>query len=144
MTRWLAAGLLFLGWHFATTFFVPAGGAQARGWVIWPFGHQSRPPLSAIRGVLAPRAVPSEPAPTLALVLAAVASIGFLIALAALFGIVVPVDWWRPAVVVSSAASVVLFVMYLSPWALIPLLVDAVLLWGVLLRGWSVQGMAAI
>jgi hypothetical protein len=46
--------------------------------------------------------------------------------------------------VVSSAASGLLFVMYVGPWALIPLLVDAVLLWGVLSRGWSVQGMTAI
>lgn len=144
MTRWLAAGLLFLGWHFATTFFVPAGAPQAGGWVIWPFGKESRPLVSAFHGVLAPDVVPSEPGPTLALVLAAIASIGFLVALAALFGIVVPVEWWRPAVVASSAASGVLFVMYLGPRALIPLLVDAVLLWGVLMHGWSVQGMAAI
>jgi hypothetical protein len=144
VTRWLAAGLLFLGWHFATTFFVPAAAPRARGSVIWPFGQESRPPISVIGGVLAPRAVPSEPGPTLALVLAAVASIGFLVALAALFGIVAPVEWWSPAVVVSSAASGLLFVMYVGPWALIPLLVDAVLLWGVLSRGWSVQGMTAI
>jgi hypothetical protein len=144
MTRWLAAALLFLGWHFATTFFVPAGRPQARGWVIWPFGRESRPVLSALRGVLAPRTVPGEPVPTLALILAAMASIGFLVALGALFGVVVPLEWWSPAVVLASAASGVLFLMYLGPWALIPLLVDAVLVWGVLLRGWSVEGMAAI
>jgi len=144
MTRWLAAGLLFLGWHFATTFFVPAGAPQVRGWVIWPFGQESRPLLSAFQGVIAPHTVPGEPARTLALVLAAIASIGFLVALGALFGIAVPLEWWSPAVVVASTASGVLFLMYLGPWALIPLLVDAVLMWGVLLRGWSVQGMAAI
>jgi hypothetical protein len=144
MTRWFAASLLFLGWHFATTFFVPAGAPRARGSVIWPFGQESQPPLSAIRGVLAPRTVPSEGAPTVALVLAATASIGFLVALAALFGVIVPLDWWGPAVVVAAAASGVLFVMYLGPWSLLPLLVDSLLLWGVLVRGWSGQAMAAI
>jgi hypothetical protein len=144
MTRWLTAGLLFLGWHFATTFFVPAGAPQTRGWVIWPFGQESRPLLGAFQGVLAPHAVPAEPAPTVALLLAAMASLGFLVALAGLFGVVVPAEWWRPAVVAASAASGVLFLIYLGPWALIPLLIDAVLLWGVLSRGWSVQGLAAI
>jgi hypothetical protein len=47
-------------------------------------------------------------------------------------------------VLAASAASGVLFLIYLGPWALIPLLIDAVLLWGVLSRGWSVQGLAAI
>jgi hypothetical protein len=144
MTRWLVAGLLFLGWHFATTFFVPAGGPQARGWVIWPFGRESRPLLSESRGVVAPHTVPGGPTPTLALILAAIASIGFLVALGALFGVVVPLEWWRPTVVLASAGSGVLFLLYLGPWALIPLLVDAVLVWGVLVRGWSVEGMAAI
>jgi hypothetical protein len=67
-----------------------------------------------------------------------------LVALGALFGVVVPLEWWRPTVVLASAASGVLFLLYLDPWALIPLLVDAVLVWGVLVRGWSVEGMAAI
>jgi hypothetical protein len=148
VTKWLTAGLLFLGWHFATTFFVPAGAPRARGWIVWPFGQESRPLLAALQGTVAPHSAPAEPAPTVALALAAIASLGFLIALAGLFGILfgilVPLEWWRPAVAVASAASGALFVLCLGPWAVIPLLIDAALLWGVLSRGWSVQGLATM
>jgi hypothetical protein len=136
VTTWLVAGLAFLGWHFATTFFVPAGAPQSRGWLIWPFGRESLPDLLPLRR-LAPRVVPAEPAPTVALVLAAIASACLLVALAALLRIVVPEGWWMPAVVIGCLASSGLFTIYLGRWALLPLLVDAVLLWGVLTRGWG-------
>jgi hypothetical protein len=58
--------------------------------------------------------------------------------------VAVPGEWWRPAVVVSTASSGVLFVIYLGPQGLNPLFVDAVLLWPVRLRGWSVQGKAGV
>jgi hypothetical protein len=143
MTTWLAAGLLFLGWHFTTTFFVPAGAPHDRGWVVWPFGRDSRPPLGQLPGVLTPNRVPAEPAPTLALVLAAIASLGFLAALAGLFGVILPAGWWPAVVIAASLASGGLFLLYLGPWALLPLLIDGVLLWGLIARGWSVAGLAA-
>lgn len=139
MTVWLTAGLVFLAWHFATTFFVPAPAARSQGWLIWPFGRESRPALAVLRG-FAPRMPPAEPAPTIALVLAGLASLGFLVGLGGLLGIIVPTSWWIPAVIVASLASTGLFTIYLGPWAMLPLLVDAVLLWGVLLRGWNPVG----
>jgi hypothetical protein len=142
MTRWLAAGLLFLGWHFATTFFMPAGTPRAEGWVVWPFGRDTRPALGRWQGILTPKVIPADPGPTAALALAGIASVGFLIGLAALFGILVPTDWWSAAVLIASLASGGLFLLYLGRWAIVPLLVDAVLLWGVLLRDWSVDGLA--
>ena len=134
--------LLFLGWHFASTFFVPAATPRTEGWIIWPFGRDSRPLFGSWRGVLTPHAPPADPALTAALVLAAIASIGFLVGLAGLFGVFVPPEWWRPAVVIASAASAGLFVLYLGPWAILPLFVDAALLSAVLLGDWSVASLA--
>ena len=69
MSRWLAAGLLFLGWQFATTFLMPAGSPRSDGRVVWPDGRDS------------------------------------------------------------------------GRSAIMPLVVDAVLLWGVLVRGWRLDGL---
>ena len=52
---------------------------------------------------------------------------------------------WRPRstrqrralAIVGSAASIVLFVIYLGPWAVIPLAVDLFILWGALIYGWT-------
>ena len=142
MTRWMAAGLVFLGWHFATTYLIPAGTPRSEGWVVWPFGRDSRPALARWRGILTPDVIPSDPGPTAALALAGIASVGFLVGLTGLFGILVPPEWWRTAVVLASLASAALFLLYLGRLAFVPLLVDAVLLWGVLLRDWSLDGLA--
>ncbi len=129
--------LLVLAWHFPTTFFIPAGPPYERGWIVWPFGQQTRPALDALGGVVAPAALPSTGSPTLALLVAAVASLAFIVAIGAVWGIVVPAAWLQPAVVAGAVASLVLFLVYLSPLALVPLAVDLVLLWGVLAQGWS-------
>ena len=134
MTPLLAAGLIFLGWHFATTFFVPADSGRARGSLIWPFGRDTRPRIEL--SALAPRVPPGQPGPTVALVLALISSVGFLGALAALFG-VLPQDWWAPLVTAGATGSVGLFVIYLNWAAVVPLVVDATLLWGVVVAGWN-------
>ena len=141
MTRWLVAGLLFLGWHFATTFFMPAGRPRSEGWVVWPFGRDTRATLARWPGILTPYVIPADPRPTGALALAGAASMGFLLGLAGLFGILVPSGWWPPAVAVASLASGGLFLLYLGRLAIVPLLVDSVLLWGVLVRGWTIDGL---
>jgi hypothetical protein len=71
------------------------------------------------------------------LVAASVASLAFLVALAAVWGIVVPSSWWPVAAMIGATASVLLFAIYLSPLALIPLLADAVLVWGIATQGWA-------
>jgi hypothetical protein len=130
--------LLIAAWHFPTTFFAPSGAPNERGWVIWPFGQQSRPVLDGLVGMFAPSTLPAtNGTPTLALVAASVASLAFLVALAAVWGIVVPSSWWPVAAMIGATASVLLFAIYLSPLALIPLLADAVLVWGIATQGWA-------
>ena len=52
-----------------------------------------------------------------------------------------PAHWWLPLVVVAAVASLLLYVLYFGVWALLPMALDAVLLWGVLARHWSVAGL---
>ncbi len=138
MLRIGATVLLIVAWHFPTTFFVPAGSPYEKGWLVWPFGQQTRPAFDALTGVIAPSVPAATGTPTLAMVAAGVASLAFLVALAALWGIVVPASWWQIAAVLGASSSVLLFLVYASPLALIPLLVDLTILWGVLSQGWSV------
>lgn len=67
--------------------------------------------------------------------LAVVAGACFLLAAIGLFDVLVPAAWWPPLVVAGAVASVVLHLLYLSRYAVLPLLVDAVLLWSVVARG---------
>lgn len=129
--------LLILGWHFPTTFFVPGGPPHERGWIIWPFGQQSRPALEAMSGVVAPASLPATGTPTLALIAAGLASVAFLVAIAGLWGFIVPPAWWQPMVLLAAAASAVLFTIYFSPLAIVPLLVDAIAAFLVLYQGGS-------
>ena len=126
--------LLIIGWHFPTTFFVPGGPPYERGWFVWPFGRKSRPAIDALPDVIAPRALPSSGTPTVALVAAGLASAAFLVAIAGVWGFLVPPTWWEPMVIFAAAASAVLFTIYFSPLAIIPLIVDAIAVWLVLFQ----------
>ena len=137
MLRIAATVLIFVAWHFPTTFFVPAGAPTERGWIVWPFGQQTHPAFDAFTGVVAPTVPTATSSPTVAMVAAGIASLSFIIAAAALWGIVVPAAWWQPTLVIGASCSLVLFLVYLSPLALIPLVVDLIVLWGVLSQGWS-------
>lgn len=127
--------LLIVGWHFPTTFFVPGGPPYEKGWLIWPFGRQSQPAIHALPGVIAPSALPASGSPTVALVAAGLASVAFLVAIVGVWGFVVPPTWWQPSVLFAAAASAVLFTIYFSPRAILPLVVDAIAVWLVLSQG---------
>ncbi len=142
MLRIAATVLLVAAWHFPTTFFVPAGAPNEKGWLAWPFGQQTRPAFDALSGIIAPSVPTATGTPTLALAAAGIASLSFIVGVAALWGIVVPASWWQPAVILGTCSSLLLFIVYASPLALIPLAVDAVVLWGVFTQGWSVATFA--
>jgi hypothetical protein len=129
--------LLVAAWHFPTTFFVPGGAPYEKGWIIWPFGSQTKPTIDALPGVIAPTALPASGSPTLALAAAGLASVAFLVAIAGVWGFVVPPTWWQPLVLFAAAASAVLFTIYFSPLAIVPLTVDAVAAFLVLYQGGS-------
>lgn len=129
--RYVVFVLLLIASHFALTPFAPA----PKAWLGWPFGADSKPIFSFVGGL------PSQAGGLLTPLLAGLAGLGFLAALAALFGLVIPASWWRPLMLVAGIASALLYVLYFGKWALLPLALDAVLLWGVLAQGWSVAGL---
>jgi hypothetical protein len=62
---------------------------------------------------------------------------GFAMAALSTVGLVVPADWWRAAVVVSSLTSVALLVLFFNPQLVLGIGIDAVLLWAVATRAWA-------
>jgi len=119
--------LLILGAHFNLTANMP--GPQAL--IYWPFAADTRPAI-ALFG-----AYPNAPTR----LLSAVAGFGFIAALLAVLGWLVPAGWFGPLVGVAAVASIALYILYFGSFALMPLAVDAVLLWGVLTQGWSAAGL---
>jgi hypothetical protein len=141
MLRIVVTVLLMVAWHFPTTFFAPATDPNEHGWLIWPFGRATPPAFDGLAGAIAPSTPTALGSPTVAMAAAGIASLAFIVAIAGLWGIVIPADWWRPAAIVGAVASMVLFSIYLSPLSVIPMLVDAAVLWGVIVSGWTTESL---
>ena len=124
--------LLVLAAHFSATPFAPAPAGAAKFY--WPFAADSKSWLTAIGGLPASGGIVTS-------LLAGVAALGFIASLLALFGWLVPANWFAPAILAASIASVVLYVLYFGAFSLLPLALDIILIWGVLARGWSVAGL---
>jgi hypothetical protein len=52
-----------------------------------------------------------------------------------------PARWFRSLVLTAAITSALLFLLYLGPWSILPLAIDAVLAWGLLAQGWSVESL---
>jgi hypothetical protein len=130
--------LLLLGAHFSLTALVPAAAGQGQppwwvgGGILWPFFADTNTLLSAggVRDTLTP-------------LLAIAAGVCLLMAAGALLGWLVPRSWFTRLVVAGAALSVVLQVIWLSGWAVVPLLVAGALLWLVLARHATVASLRA-
>lgn len=112
--------------HLNLTALVPlqAGQAPAPWWVggrlIWPFAvetHTLVPPGDALN--------------SLTPILAIVSAVTLLMAAAALLRWAVPAAWFPWLIVLGTACSIVLQIVWFTGWAVLPLLLDAVLLWAV-------------
>lgn len=67
-----------------------------------------------------------------------VATMALLVAAAlATIGWLVPAGAWPALVVAGAAASLVTLALFFHPWIVLGLAIDAVLLWSVLLAGWT-------
>ena len=94
----------------------------------WPFAAGDSW-LAAGLGV-APGAVDD-----LAVAMVLVTFFGFLVAALTAVGLL-PARLWRPLIVGASVASAVVLVLFVTPWTVPGLAIDAVLLWAVLGRDW--------
>jgi hypothetical protein len=122
--------LTLLAAQLNLTALVPAAPGQAPppwwvgGGVLWPFFADTRtliPPGGALD--------------TLTPLLGIVSGGLFLMAAAALLGWWVPSSWFPVLVVGGVLASIALQIVWLSMWAILPLVVDAALVWLVLGMG---------
>ena len=130
--RWLVIVLLVLGAHLSLTAIAP--GEAGKALIYWPFAKDSRPTVDILGSATKP----------ITLLLSAVAGLSLLAAAASLLGWLVPPGFWSPAVILGTASSALLFILYIGVNSLIPLAVDLLLLWGVLFQKWSVAGLRGL
>lgn len=127
MTKIASIALLLLGAQVNLSALVPAAAGQGPpplwvgGGYLWPFFADTRTLLP-----------PGGARDTLTPILGIAAAVFFLMAAAALMGWVVPEAWLPWLIVAGAACSIALQVIWLSGWAVLPLIVDAALLWAVL------------
>ncbi len=116
--------LLLLGAHLNLTALVPAAAGQGPppwwvgGGLLWPFFADTATllPAGGIRDVLTP-------------ILGITAAVCLVLAAGSYLGWVVPGSWLRGLVITGVIASLVVQVVWISGWAVLPLAVDAALLW---------------
>lgn len=85
--------------------------------------------------------LPSQSGSIVTPLLAGIATLSFIASLLALFGWLVPAHWFTPLIVAASIASVLLYILYFGVFSLLPIALDAILLWGILSQGWAVAGL---
>ena len=121
LERVVVAAGIFLAANFCMSYIIPAPAASP-AWVIFPFGRvdaQANWTFGRIEGLPL----------VLMLALAGAAVLAFIGAFLATFGLWVSADWWRTLVLVGAGCSAILFLLHLGPWAILPLALDALLLW---------------
>lgn len=128
---------LLLAAHFSLTAIVPLqpGEPQPPWWVggrlIWPFAVETRTLLQGdLLNILTP-------------VLAFTSAIAFLLAAAALLRRLVPGIWWSWLITGGAALGILLQVIWLTGWAILPILLNAALLWAIFGRGITVEKLRA-
>jgi hypothetical protein len=128
--------VLLLAAQVNLTALVPAAAGQAPppwwvgGGLLWPFFTDTR--------TLVPR---GDVLNTLTPILGIVAATCFLLATASLWGWLVPSGWIPGLVIAGAVSSIALHVMWISGWAVLPLLLDAVLVWAVLAKHATLVGL---
>jgi hypothetical protein len=122
--RWLVIVILLLGAHFSLTAIAPGEKAL----FYWPFAKDSKPTLDILGAATKP----------VTQLLSVVAGLCFLASVVAIFGWLIPPTWLPPLIIIGSVASALLFALNFGINALIPLALDAFLLWGVFGWHWTV------
>lgn len=132
--RWFLAALL-MGHGLVHLLFVVPTPAATEGGAEWPFDLAQS---WAITGI----GLDVTVVRTIGLALITVVVVGFSSAALSTVGIIVPSGWWQPIVAVSAVASTILLVLFVEPQLVLGLGIDAVLLWVVAARVWTVSDQA--
>jgi hypothetical protein len=124
--RIVVAALIILATHFSLTAFVPGNKAL----FYWPWGSNTRTLVNGVGGLPRDDAVVTS-------VLAWWAGLAFFLAFLGIFQIMVPETWFPIFLLSACVSSILLFVLHFSILALLPLLIDVVLLFGLLVQHWT-------
>ena len=122
--RWLVIITLLFGAHFALTAIAPGDKVL----FYWPFAKDSKPTLDIL----------GSATKSVTQLLSVVAGLCFLASVVAILGWLIPPTWLSPLIIVGTVASTLLFLLYVGINALVPLAIDAFLLWGVFGWHWTV------
>lgn len=128
--------LLLLSAHLNLTALVPlqVGDAPPPWWVggrlLWPFAEETDTLLLS-----------GDTLNTVTPIIAILSGLCFLLAAAALLRWRVPARWFRWLVLGGVVFSIALQVIWFTGWAILPLLVDAIVLWLVFGRGVTVNSL---
>jgi hypothetical protein len=122
--RWLVIITVLLGAHFALTAIAPGEKAL----FYWPFAKDSKPSLDILGSATKP----------ITQLLSVVTGLCFLASVVAILGWLIPPTWFIPLIIFGTVASTLLFLLYVGINALVPLAIDAFLLWGVFGWHWTV------
>ena len=123
--------LLLLAAQCSLTAFAPAPAGKA--WLLWPFAADAQPILPGIGGL-------PQSGSVVAPLLAGLSALASLLAVAGLFGLVLPGAWWPAAVLVAGIAGLLLAVAYIDHLrmrAILPVAASALLLAGVIALHWT-------
>jgi hypothetical protein len=131
MWTWLVVGLLVLQTHFAISYIVPIDRANLDGWLqvliswVFPWGQGDRGLLNASG---------SSEGFALGFFIAATATLLSVAALLAVFGLVVPHDWWKALTIGGAVVSLVLLVGFFEPHKVLPIVFEAAVIVAIVTR----------
>lgn len=130
--RYVVLVLLLLGGQFTLTVFAPA---ERKAWFLWPFSNASRPIVGFIGGL------PKQGGSAISPILGGIAGLCFLAAAVGLLWSGIPATWWPALVGVAAVASAILFVIFFTVRMVPPIIVDAILLYGMFFIHWTVAAL---
>jgi hypothetical protein len=128
--------LTLLGAHFSLTALVPLqpGDVPAPWWVggrlLWPFAVETRTliPVGNLLNSITP-------------IIAISSGLLFLMAAAALLRWIVPAKWFRGLIIAGAVLAIPLQIIWFTKWAILPILVNLVLLWAVFAKNITVDSL---
>jgi hypothetical protein len=83
--------------------------------------------------------LPQSAGRSIAILLAAIATIGFIAAGLALLNILVPFDWWRSLAIASAVVSLLLLVVFWNTYLIVGILIDVTILIALLVFNWTLE-----
>lgn len=122
--------LLFIAALFNLTIFIPAEHA----WPLQPFDTHTTSWLGF--------GLADTPGGTLARVLAVVAALLLLAAALSLVAVLVPERLFRPLALLGALGTLILFVLFLNPNSLLPIVLSLIILYAILSRTWTIRSLS--